>query len=72
MRLMLASVRSFSRHPECSLPLQAAASSEGVVPAFKAAQAPPNSALAVSRSVDEPMGRPPVRSVSDDRKPPRS
>jgi hypothetical protein len=52
--------------------LQAAASSEGVVPAFRASQAAFNSALAVSRSVDEPMGRPPVRSVSDDRKPPTS
>jgi hypothetical protein len=41
--------------------LQAAASSEGVVLAFRASQAALNSALAVSKSWDEPIGRPPLR-----------
>ena len=31
MRLMLASVRSFNRHPECSSPCRAAANCSGVV-----------------------------------------
>ena len=41
--------------------LKAAASSSGGVLAFSCDQAPANSALAVSRSWDEPIGRPPVR-----------